>query len=376
MAQMESPDGSLFRYRRIARTLRDRIAQGGYPNDRIPSERQLMAEFGVQRDTVRHALEHLVAEGVLLRDSTRGTRVAPGFRSAPTVGGMLLVIRTFSDTTAPSAVFRGLARRLDEENLPTYWHDPGDKGTAWDGAGPDDFLPPLDTLRQRGIRGLVVWPQIPAMVAPYRRLRDALPLVLIDRLLPGFETDFVGFEDVAGGRTVTEHLLSLGHRRIGFLSGEPQASAIHRRLAGYADALRTVGIDPDLPRLVHHQEGGSRCLSTETVAGFLRAGGDPLTAVVCANDLVAAHLIRFARGLGMRVPEDLAVTGFGDLLPSLLDAFGITTVAQPFEELGRTAGDVLLHRIASPNDVPLPFREIELPMRLIVRQSCGAPIPR
>lgn len=90
--------------------------------------------------------------------------------------------------------------------------------------------------------------------------------------------------------------------------------------------------------------------------------------MVCANDTVAARLIRFLRDMAAR-PGRQAVTGFGNLPP--LDALGLTTVAQPFEEMGRVAGEILLARLCGEKTPPT--REMELPVTRIVRGSCGAP---
>lgn len=92
--------------------------------------------------------------------------------------------------------------------------------------------------------------------------------------------------------------------------------------------------------------------------------------MVCANDVFAAHLIGHVRRQGRRVPEEVAVTGFGDLAPSMMEAFGITTVAQPFREMGRTAGDLLLRRLPGEAEQGDPV-EVDLPLEIIVRVSCG-----
>lgn len=75
-----------------------------------------------------------------------------------------------------------------------------------------------------------------------------MSLVLIDRRVPGLTADYVGFQDRAGGYQITSHLLRLGHRQIGFVSGEPQASTVQERLAGYRDALTNAGIAPTRAR--------------------------------------------------------------------------------------------------------------------------------
>jgi LacI family transcriptional regulator len=105
------------------------------------------------------------------------------------------------------------------------------------------------------------------------------------------------------------------------------------------------------------------------LSGFLDGGGDPLTAIVCANDDIAARLIVQMRAHGRRVPEDIAVTGFGNMLAPLLDALQLTTMAQPFERMGYVAGEMTLARLNGPVD---GIQEVELPMELIVRSSCGS----
>ena len=396
----------IYRYEEIASALRKRIAAGEYaPMERLPSERTLTGEFKVQRDTIRRALEVLESERRIFRDTTRGTFVAPTTGSAAAARGggggpepryavpggagigsraadaprrvtnaatrcVLLGVRRADTSTAPAAVMRGLAQVLGEQGYPVLWHDAHAKSDGDPRTASDSLVPPLELLMARSVVGAVLWPEMPAPVARLRALRDAMPLVLVDRRVPGFESDFVGFDDCAGGRAVTEHLLGLGHRRIGFLSGEPEATTVQERQRGYVSALEAAGIAVQ-PNWVMHQQGGTQLIPPAVLDAYIASGGAPLTAIVCANDLIAAHLIGHARSSGMRVPEDVAVTGFGNLLPGVLDAFGVTTVAQPFEKVGCIAGDILLSRLGR-RGASGAIREVELPMDLIVRETCGA----
>jgi DNA-binding LacI/PurR family transcriptional regulator len=309
-----------------------------------------------------------------MRDSTRGTYLSPEFiregrgsgKSAPP-GRVLLIVPAFDDTLAPSLVLQGLSQRMDAAHIPVSWYDSGGQEPSHTEARP--FLPSRDLRAEQQIRGAILWPSHSTSVEELQSLQREMPLVLIDRRLPGLITDYVGFQDTDGGRRITEHLLHLGHRRIGFASGEPQASTVQARRAGYIEALESAGITPD-PSLELHQQGGTSLLTRDKVDAFLMSDGRPLTAVVCANDVVAAHMIQHVRRQRRHVPDDVAITGFGDLAPSMMEAFGITTVAQSFKELGRKAAELLLDRL---NDAPASSPVwIELPMKIIVRASCGS----
>lgn len=352
-----------FLYLDIATTLRGRITRGEYAQGRMPSERTLTTEFGVQRATVRRALETLEREGLVFRDATRGTFTAPR-RGVPQTGGLGLVVGRARDTSAPGDIARGLGSVAETEARGVVWLDtPASPGRA------EAAVPQAGDLVSRGVAGVAIWPELPADPERLRSLRDAMPLVLLDRRVPGFEADFVGVDDFAGGRLVAEHLLRIGHRRIGFLSGAPQAGTVQARVRGYAAALAAAGVLPR-PEWVLHQEGGIAALDPALLTAFLEAGGTPPTAVICGNDTVAAGLMRFLRVRGRRVPDDVAVTGFGNGQPPLLEALGLTTVTQPFEEIGRAAGQILLARLRDEGSRAL--REVELPVSLVVRGSCGA----
>lgn len=363
------------RYQEIAAALRGRIDSAAFPDGRLPSERSLQAEFGVQRDTVRRALDLLEVEGVVFRDPARGTFVVPRGEpdAAGRAGSILLAVRKTENSTGAASILRGLTRVMDVAGRPIFWHDTLDKEGRFDGQ-----VPSPEYLRARGVVGAALWPELPVPADRLRRLRAEMPLVLLDRRVPGFESDCVGFDDVAGGKVVTEHLLSLGHRRIGFLSAEPMAETVRARIAGYQAALAGAGI-PQNPGRVLHGEGGLRSIPPAALADYLggATGGDgPLTAVVCANDTLAVRLIEVLRAAGTRVPEGVAVTGFGNALPPLLDALGLTTIEQPYEQVGRAAGEILLERIRERsqggNSNAAPVREVTLPVRLVVRRSCGA----
>jgi LacI family transcriptional regulator len=189
------------------------------------------------------------------------------------------------------------------------------------------------------------------------------PPMVIDRSIP-----VVGSAHWSGGRVATEHLLGLGHRRIGVITGPAQWSASKERLAGFRSALQAAGIEPS---------PGLECESDFTVEGGKHAGERLLnrphrpSAIFALNDNMAVGVLHAARRLGIAVPEELSLVGVDDAGLAATVVPPLTTIRQPLQEMGRVAVS-LLWRI-------LQERQIEpasvlLSTQLIVREStaeCG-----
>ncbi len=197
------------------------------------------------------------------------------------------------------------------------------------------------------------------------------PAVGIGGPLPGALT--LSIDDAAIAQLATEHLISLGHRQIAHVGGDPQLDLdFHlpaNRRGGYETALRTHGIEPD-PLLVR--------VADFTIAGGYRATlqllGDPRvtpTAVFAASDEMAMGAIMAARDLGKRVPDDLSIIGIDG--HELGDFFGLTTVSQFPETQGRLAAEAVLRALDSEST---PAHNIALPFELIVRRSTSVPPER
>ena len=211
-------------------------------------------------------------------------------------------------------------------------------------------------------------------------LARRLPTVIVDGP-DSTAGSFVGVDDRGGARQAAEHLLRLGHRRVGVLVDRVSADAYRGpvgrerregaafrvarlRLGGYGDALRHAGLDF---QAVPVQEcGGPDAASGRAGAAALLRRAGPLTAILATTDLLALGAIEAAAGRGLRVPADLSVVGFDDL-PAAAGA-GLTTVRQPLAEKGRLAARLLLDLLAGA-----PARRVELPTALVVRGSTATP---
>jgi LacI family transcriptional regulator len=194
------------------------------------------------------------------------------------------------------------------------------------------------------------------------------PFVVVDPRDPLDEgVPAVSAANALGGRAATQHLLTLGHRRIGAITGVPEWVASTERLAGYRTALAGAGVLPD-PALVIESdwtiEGG------EAATPALLDLPDPPTAIFAFNDNMAVGVLRVAHARGLRVPEDLSVVGFDDSEPAKIVTPPLTTVRQPLAEMGRMAVSLLLRQLENQRVEGL---NVELQTRLVVRDSTAPP---
>ncbi|MFI5912556.1 LacI family DNA-binding transcriptional regulator [Dactylosporangium sp. NPDC051541] len=196
-----------------------------------------------------------------------------------------------------------------------------------------------------------------------------LSLVSVD-LTGAFGTGLasVAATNFAGGTQATEHLVALGHRRIGFAGLPVDIAASRERLHGYRNALELAGIDAD-PALVVH--GGFTAEAGCRMALELLSRPDPPTAIFAACDGAALGVFEAARRLGRRVPQDLSVVGFDDIEPAKLSSPPLTTVHQPIADMGRVAVRTL-HTLAhggAPDSM-----HVQLATHLVVRESTAQPL--
>ncbi len=174
----------------------------------------------------------------------------------------------------------------------------------------------------------------------------------------------LAFDNRGGSRRLTEHLLSLGHRRIGYVAGPPARTTTRHRLEGHLAALSEAGLGADAERLIRHGEYDRACGHRAALELLDRA--PRLTAIAAANDSVAIGVCAGLRERGLRVPEDVSVTGFDDLPFSADVSPALTTVRLPLREAGSRAGRLVMGRETAPGDGVDQVRAA-----LVVRTSTG-----
>jgi len=209
----------------------------------------------------------------------------------------------------------------------------------------------------------------------YRSLGELdVPCVLIDVTPPCEGIGFVGSDNVLGAKTATEHLISLGHTRIGMLNGHAYATVSAERLEGYKIALMNAGI-PYNPALVF--EGDFSGESGGRAARYFTALSNDVrpTAVVAASDVMAIGLVQALKGMGIAVPQDVSVVGFDDIPSASHVDPPLTTVRQARYDLGATAARMVLERLADGSRSPkaFPHHGFRLATNLVVRGSTAPP---
>jgi DNA-binding LacI/PurR family transcriptional regulator len=189
--------------------------------------------------------------------------------------------------------------------------------------------------------------------------------VLVYRSLPDLPLPSVTVENKLGARQLVEHLIGLGHQRIAVIHGPRGNEDSDWRARGYHEALAAHDLPPD-PAL--EVEGGFSEDSGATGARELLARGAPFTALFAADDEMAIGAIGVLSAAGLRVPHDIAVVGFDDIVTARYIQPPLTTVRAPTEQVGREAVRLLLAAIAGAP----PAQTVLLPVELVIRQSCGS----
>lgn len=180
-----------------------------------------------------------------------------------------------------------------------------------------------------------------------------IPLVVLSRDVDGrdaLRVDRVTSDNVGGGRLVADHMVEMGHTRIGLISGPLDNPSIRLREQGFRDGL----VDRGVPLVERYVRRGAVDAATGLDGGLtLLSGEDRPTAVFCATDYIAYGTLDAAKRLALDVPGDVSVVGYNDLQQSSWSIFDLTTVRQPLDDMAVAAADLLLARIGGADGVPV-----------------------
>ncbi|MDR7434127.1 MAG: LacI family DNA-binding transcriptional regulator [Armatimonadota bacterium] len=304
----------------------------------------------VREETRQRVLEAIQALGYQPNDVARGLKK----RTSHTIG---LIVPDISNPFYP-AIARGIEDVANAHGYAIVLCN-----TYEDLAKEREYL---SLLRRRWVDGLI-FATSGVNTKHLQWLRGhRVPVVLVARDVEGLEIDAVLVDNFRGAYLAVQHLIGLGHRRIGFIGGPSTLHVSQERRRGYLQALDDAGIAPDPAYSV---EGNFRAEGGDSAMQKLLQLSPPPTAVFAANDLMAIGAMNAIKRVGLRIPGDVAVVGFDDIPFASLVEPRLTTVAQPKYKMGAMAMTLLLERIEGKGDGP---RKILLEPELIVRDSCGA----
>ena len=226
----------------------------------------------------------------------------------------------------------------------------------------------IKLIRSGAVQGVIVVGSFVHDPLLSRLLEEDCPFVLIgyppdnpDIYTTPFNT--VSTNDKQSAYQAVRFLLERGHRRIGLVHAPLSYAANRKRYDGYIEAITEAGLRIDHTLIASTSYEVSETVSTVTA---LLTVAHPPTAVFCTDDYKATGVLRAARGLGMRVPEDLSVMGHNNYQISELTTPPLTTVTVPMFELGRSAGEILMRKITDPST---PIENLFFPNRLLIRDT-------
>ncbi len=365
--EIEDSSDNLAKYQQISKHLKRQILEEGkyLVGAMIPPEVELAKQYQVSRTTIRHALNVLVEEGLLERTAGKGTFVqrpdsfTPSVKREKRIGVMLVS----ANDQLSSEILKGIeqvAKSRDYQISLTYSEDVAGERKR-----------DISRLIEDRVSGFVIFPFSNAKYdLDIIELHTAgVPIVLVDRYFPNVSIDYVVADNFNGGYRATEHLLILGHNRIGFIYnqvGNLDTSGVHDRWAGYRQALEDYGLPYDESLIFEYP-----ILTDVNGSYFIELLTQPKRpdAFFLVTDLDAPPFFQAARQQKLEIPGDIAVVGFDNTDFSAILNPPLTTIAHPRIEIGLRAGHIIIDRIEGRINRP---QQVVLPTRLVVRESCGA----
>ncbi|MCS7201400.1 MAG: LacI family transcriptional regulator [Dictyoglomus sp.] len=227
----------------------------------------------------------------------------------------------------------------------------------------------IEVLYSKQVDGIIITPSKSTETRKNLEIfiSQNIPVVLVDRRIKGIDTDVVLVDNISGTFLATEYLINLGHKRIGIITGPLDTTTGKERLEGYLQALdkNKIPRDDSLIKEGDFKRDGGYIKGKE-----LLSLEDPPTAIISSNNLMTLGLISAIQELELKIPDDLSVISFDDMEWFKYFSPSITAIYQPSYELGKNAGLLLLERLRRRRK---KAKEVILPTKLIIRESCAPP---
>lgn len=363
---MESTDQRLTakKHHLISAQLRERIMTGVY-TDQIPGQRVLADEFGVNFLTIRKAVSTLAREGLLDKQTGRGTFITRLKRARTNNLAAILGGLNYGFGGHHTKLIEGIQGEASK-----FKHDVIFRPHLGDPQLERQAIE--DLITRQKCDGMLVWPTRNETSQAVEVLRkNNIPFVIVMRVDARYRKDvsYVVDDDREGGHLAATHLLELGHRQIGFVGksakSEGADSFEEERWLGFVKAHEEAKL-PAGPRIQADWLSRPDDKAAPLTKSFLRKISG-LTGLVCVNDRVALHLLSLSKSGGLAAPDGLSIVGYDDI--DAAELFNLTTVHQPLAEIGAEAVRLLLDEIEGRRRGPA---QRMLAPRLVVRDTTRA----
>ncbi len=323
--------------------------------DKLPGERTLAKEMGFSYMTIRKAIDNLVNEGVLYKIPTKGTFVANqkknGKKKTRNIG-YFLDNSILSGISSPyySLIFDAIEKEATQHNYSVvYFSDISENKLS-------KILPKLDG---------VIASCFPRNENIIQEIKESIPVVVIDNSCADKTIPSVIIDNFTADVESVDYIRSLGHKRIGFMTGLDDSDVGKNRYAGYLKGLNKNAIEHD-EALVYR--GNYSYEAGIQGAEYYLSLAVPPSAIICSNDSMALGAMQKLHKVGIRVPEDMSIIGFDDIAVASQITPALTTVAAPIKEIGNRSFNMLKHLIQNKE---LDNKHVALPAHLVIRQSCA-----
>lgn len=356
-----------LKYYDLMEDLHKQILEGEIkPGEKLPSENELSAKYGVSRQTVRKALQILQSEGYIYAEHGRGTFCSEMMRHTKKSKNIAVVTTYLSDYIFPR-VIQGIDEVLTEHGYSILLKNTRNSKSL--------EAKCLEELLQKDIDGLIIEPSKSQIFCKHINLYQMLdqyeiPYVFIQGSYVQMKNKpHILMNDCRGGYLLTEYLISLGHRDIVgvFKADDTQGQERHK---GYVQALQNAGIAYDPDKVVWFYTEDRKTHPYEKIKQMAREREKLFfDAIVSYNDQVAIDIMRALEEEGLSCPDDVSVTGYDNSYLSMTCKVPLTTVAHPQEKLGNMAAELLLKLIKEGNRED-EAHQIIIEPKLVIRASC------
>lgn len=327
-------------------------------DDRISSENELSKKYNISRMSARQAITNLVNRKLLYRIAGKGTFVATvkEGEEKSTIG---LILNNMANP-----FFAQLAKAVQKKAFQS-----GYDVVYYANDNLLDESKSIDIIIKRKIAGLILVPSQENGEENIIKKIDSekIPFIYLNKKLKYPESDSVIVDNKDGARQAMKHLYSLGHRRIGFIAASPYSSAISERLEEFNSFMKKHGLSENAKVQISgllNDKGGYEAGKT------ILSSSNRITAIFCANDIVAIGALRAVREAGLEVPNDLSIVGYDDITPAEYLSPSLSTISQPLETMSDATVDILIKKIEKNND-SWERKNLIFSPKLIVRESTG-----
>lgn len=322
------------KYEIIHQTILKQIQSGALnPDDPLPGEDDLAREYGVSLITVRRAMAELKQDGVIKRVRGMGSFVkAP--EKKPRSAERVIAFLLSHDNNAAVSITRIVAGVMDVISARGY-----KLLVEWDVTSGPLKAEVIDRLLGAGAEGILIYPYDPdgdIRCCEYLE-RRGVPFVMIDRYPHGHPVEYVGIDNLEGGRGACRALTARGHTRLAAVTNLDFLSSEKERIMGFLDGARDAGARA---QVINWKDG-------DALTRLVKEQG--VTGLFCVSDRVAARTIQRLRNAGLDVPGDVSVIGFDDCWYEAIPGESFASVRQDFRGIGETAARAMLRRMENPS---------------------------